>query len=575
VRDATTGSILNQYPVATSILEPAPETTWAINLTDTSRQFRLLGFDFDADRGDAAKDAHRFRTLLDEFQIPSVLCQSGPLGGRHVWIGPEHPLPAEFVRDIATAASHLYPTLDTAPLLNAVTGALRPPLAPHRSERGAVSTVLSGDLSELLNPRVWTDQLEAFATRLDSLSQPVRSQIHDGLSEHMPLPTAEDGHPWLPKERPTALSSRMKRFSMQKPADPSLAAWTLLCAAANAGWTMSQVHERLLQTPGMEHLRTMRTGYSSHRPDRPRFGSQSTRSRLAYLWTRAVRWVTWEAPDVAPDSNTARLAQTLQAHWERALARPGHWSHGAGPAAFRVLTGFLCLCATARTDTIDIDVRRMADLVGISRQTAAQALHRLRDEGILRLVTPSEGTNAATWGLLSTGQENALTQVLTPPRIEDLLSTLGGYCATWQHDALTAHGTGLAAGNLYAACLAQGTDLPADSPLTADLQCAGLTQKHRRLRVRSLRALRSCAVRLGVAGTLALQRVRHAAERLVWRWLQREISWLRALKPQKWKRPPLLSERQNPSLWPRFPRRDGALDLAGALEQVKLHLLSA
>lgn len=569
VRDATTGEILNAYPVTTPVDATAPETTWAINLTNPAREYAYLGFDFDADRGDTPEDADRdarlFLDLLEEHRIPAVLCASGPSGGRHVWIAPEYPQSAEAVRDLATAAGYLYPTLDPAPLRNPATGALRPPLAPHRSGNAA-SEILKGDLASLLMPSAWTSSLEALGMQLDRLAEPVRSRMHDSLADHMPLMTAPDGHPYNPRPgRRLALSPTIKKVLDSVPQDPSQAAWRILSAAANAGWTLTDVETRLLDSPGMEHLRTIRVT-DTRRAPRPACGARSTHTRLAEMWERCVRWIVWEAPTVNPDSDQRALAETIHARYSHAVANPGRWEHGTGPSVFRVLIGFLSLCATARTDTIDIDVRRMGDLVGISRQTAAVALRELAGLGLIALESPAAGTRAATWRLLPTPATSDLTQTLVPPvEISHLQSLLSRYTTSWHHDALTHYGAGLTGGNAWAHAKATGTPLDPSAPTTRVLQTCGLTQARRPLQPCGIKHLPQIARQMGVDGLLAAQKRLHSLERLLWRWLLKETAWLKAPRGARWPRPQNMHDREDPTIWPRFPRRGRRLDFSSAM----------
>ncbi|WP_440901474.1 hypothetical protein, partial [Actinosynnema sp.] len=120
-------------------------------------------FDLDASQGNAPYDAGRLSLWLDELNIDHLVCESGPSGGRHVWIGLADPVDADTVRTVAVLAKQLLPSLDSSPLTNPVTGAVRPPGAPHR--RGGASTPL-GPLSSLTRTSV---PIEAMTTLSDFL----------------------------------------------------------------------------------------------------------------------------------------------------------------------------------------------------------------------------------------------------------------------------------------------------------------------------------------------------------------------------------------------------------------------
>ncbi|UJH71719.1 hypothetical protein [Ornithinimicrobium sp. INDO-MA30-4] len=80
------GHVLNEYrPGADhSVDGDIPQRPWAVHLTDTDRQFRLIGFDFDAKtEGSApasARDAQTLAGFLSEVGLPAVICESGPSG---------------------------------------------------------------------------------------------------------------------------------------------------------------------------------------------------------------------------------------------------------------------------------------------------------------------------------------------------------------------------------------------------------------------------------------------------------------------------------------------------------------
>src|SRR5664279_6099966 len=84
-----------------------------------------------------------------------------PGRGRHVWVARAEPVTAAVVAGIAHGLAGMLPSLDTAPLLNSRTGALRPPGAPHRS--GGTSQVIAGDIRTLLHPTAGTCQVLTLA----------------------------------------------------------------------------------------------------------------------------------------------------------------------------------------------------------------------------------------------------------------------------------------------------------------------------------------------------------------------------------------------------------------------------
>ena len=143
------GRPVNAYPLVHPISGLRPRVPWAVHLTDRAGHFRLLCADLDAKPSPtaAALDADRLSGLLTELAVPHLVCESGPTGGRHVWVALAEPIPADLVGVLARLLKGWLPTLDTAPLLNPATGCVRPPGAPHRL--GGASRPLAGTLAAL------------------------------------------------------------------------------------------------------------------------------------------------------------------------------------------------------------------------------------------------------------------------------------------------------------------------------------------------------------------------------------------------------------------------------------------
>lgn len=151
-----------------------PHQPFAVKLAHHGR-FRTLALDFDA--GDvgpsaAAAEADVARHLLERAGIASVLTASGPTGGRHVLATIEDDgLSAREARMLVTGMQRLgLATLDITGMTNPATGAIRPPLAPHRH----------GGRSEPIGMTA----LEAVET-LEARQDPARFRL---LAEAMPAP---------------------------------------------------------------------------------------------------------------------------------------------------------------------------------------------------------------------------------------------------------------------------------------------------------------------------------------------------------------------------------------------------
>ena len=195
--DAT---VLNAYTGRHRVDQDAPELPWAVHLAGRDQRFRLLAFDLDAktDPSPAHRDAGVLAGLLEEIGIAHVVCESGPSGGRHVWVALAGSVDADTAATLARLARHVCPTLDLAPLTNPVTGCVRPPGAPHRD--GGHSTVLHGDLSTLTARTTTPEQVRALVSRLAQLvgdaAEPTAT-----VAPSTPLPVDQHGHLYLPGPR--------------------------------------------------------------------------------------------------------------------------------------------------------------------------------------------------------------------------------------------------------------------------------------------------------------------------------------------------------------------------------------
>lgn len=111
------GSTLNSYPPQhiTPVTAAAPERPWAIYLTDREHAYRLLCFDLDGKTPEAAEAAEQdtaalARLLIDAGLAP-VVCQSGPQGGRHIWIALREGVAAEGDQQIGDRGCAVLPAV--------------------------------------------------------------------------------------------------------------------------------------------------------------------------------------------------------------------------------------------------------------------------------------------------------------------------------------------------------------------------------------------------------------------------------------------------------------------------------
>lgn len=557
VRIASTdpnGAVLNEYASTYACAAEPPLTVWAVNLADDDGLFRLIAFDFDAgqDPARAAHDADGLSERLERLGIEHVLCASGPSGGRHIWLSLAEPATPDLVKALSIAVKRAYPSLDRTPLTNPATGCCRPPGAPHRN--GGVSTVIRGHEWDLASPWVTVSQLLELTEELNrEHPAPGVTQIR---AEAGPLPVDAQGHLYLPGPRralPTG-SQEALNTRIEATQDASTILWTVLIGAAAARWHYNDVLQHLRTAPGLEHARTLR-GHTAHsaRRQRPRHGSQSPEAILAAEWRRAVTHVATtprqagEDPTFEPRAqHIAELVETIQ---ERATASPGRWNIGGGPADRRVLDALCLLALQAVQPIIEADIRRLALITGIGRETARTSLIRLSQDGWITRTEEASGPHGANWTIdpqdtIHNQPDRTRPQAVT--RAEGagaahrnlLLTELTDKLHASNHDALTGNGSlSLHLGNVYA-FLTEERTLPQLTRLTgqstqetlknlSELQTVQLIKRTTNGWTQtSSRNLDLLARNRGTAGRLNERAKTYLAERILWAWWQQEHQWM-------------------------------------------------
>lgn len=394
------GSTLNSYPPQhiTQVTEAAPERPWAIYLTDREHAYRLLCFDLDGKTPEAAEaaeqDAAALAQLLTDAGLAPVVCQSGPQGGRHIWIALCEGVSAELVHRLARLAKTLHPTLDLSPIMNPAAGCVRPPGAPHR--HGGSSTIIDGELDSLTRP---SGTQAAVAAAVERLAQLVNDRAATERTDTFSADTAQDDrkHPHIPgTKRPLAPAAAAAMRTNAAEADASAVLWRVLTGAAAAHWHYSDVARVLDTAPGLEHARTRNEDGRriARRPDE--------RARvLRRQWDRAVAYIASGRKLVGHDDTFDARADAIAAHvlavQTRADAAPGRWNRGGGPADRRVLDALSILALQALSADVEADTRRLALMAGIGRETARTALLRLSEDGWIIRTSEAEGRNAAHW----------------------------------------------------------------------------------------------------------------------------------------------------------------------------------
>jgi len=587
------GTAVNTYTRRARIAGARPDAPWAVYLTDQGGAFRLLAFDFDAAKGDPAADAATLCGWLEHAGLPHLVTCSGPSGGRHVWLALAEAVDAGTVDTLARLVRARLPSLDIAPLVNPVTGCVRPPGSPHRA--GGGSTVLTGDLSALTVQTVTAADVTSLAETLAAGHQP--EPLAPLADPGAPLPTDRAGRLYLPGVRRQLPAGSVQALEMDAAlVDANTVLRRVLVGGVAARWRCADIAVLVAHSPGLEHVRSQ--GQGPGVPRRVRSPGES-RAVLARQWDRAVRWVAthprasnFEDPTFEP--RAAALAAVVEATQTRADAAVGRWAGPGGPADRRVLDALCVLVLHAMSTVVEADIRRLGLVCGIGRETARTALLRLARDGWVTRHSPADGPRAASWIL----NEALSTAAHVPSRSQadprppgagsaernrwfTLLRTRLDVAA---HDVFTfAGGLGHATGQLYATLTTQpvstgqlahqlGTS-PDDIGIRLGLLRAARLARRTSKGWSVVRGDRrdAAAARLGVAARLADRARRYTLEREAFAWWTDELTWMYAPRRSAASRRPglgqlvVLDPANTVPAWPAHPRRgDGRADFAAA-----------
>ena len=607
------GAITNEYTRtrSTSSAE-APSIPWAMYLTDAEQQYWFICFDLDGKAGRPDLDAGKLGVWLYDVGIPYLVTESGPTGGRHVWIGLAEPIAAQVVHQVAHLAASQLRTLDLSSLKNPVTGAVRPPGTPHR--HGGISRVIEGHVGLLTSPTVEVADVDRLLAYLIELCGELPPRAKPTRTEDV---TVDDrGRAYIPSaDRRTPTFDRRRAGAS---ADASAELARVLTRAVKAGMRFDEVLAIAPTSPAFAHAFTARVGgYDAHarspRPDR------TARAVLERQWDRAVTWVAstptaFTADDAGFPARAHQVVQLVDALQDRADASPGRWArHGAGPAqsagsgrySDRLILDALCLLALqAVQPVVEASDRALSAVAAVGRETARTALLRLADDGWIVQDTSAEGIRGAKWRLrdLSTGKTDMdRSQVPPPPSLPAAalrnvwIAKLRGRISATAHDVFAApRSLGRTAGRVYAhlvddelLTIEQVARFAGLSPLTVRrylprLAHNGLVLSGGGLWQRSPVDNRTeAATWLHVAGYLEHRKRRYEVERQAWAWWQAELEHRRAPSGSRRRKrrhatqATIFAIPGSPAEFPIHPRRrDGRADFAAALHVVAAGILT-
>lgn len=505
-----------------------PNVPWALHLTDSNNQYKLLAFDFDTAThgpGVALADADRLAHELTELGVRHLRTTSGPTGGQHLWVSLSEATQPVDVKTLAHALSAHYPSLDISPLCNPVTGAVRGPGAPHRAGGHALPCLRGHALSEALaamrpgTPSAVIGWLLARHPHPTPLSGAARRSTQIRIIESADGPRLD-----RPRRSLSARTRLLMATPLSKDCDRSTVAFSILLGMARSGRTLKDV-EAALTAPGLIRLYEDKNAGHSF--------------TLAKQWSRAIEAAAVFAPSVVDvhsdtwDELDAQLDTIVDALHRNsaAFARPG------GPSDERILHALVQLARTARTTTLDIDCRRLAHATGLDASTISRRMRALEAAAWVSQVQAGSGTAGATWKLNPPPAEycTGATQVEhapAPPPPDTLL-------AHHAHDLWTpAPGLGPAYARIHLYLISGIDDTPGLAAVTGYSHRTVESAKKAFARLRLLPTSRStaqtrrlqlhtAAQQIGVSGVLATRALRHVTERELFAWWTDELEWRR------------------------------------------------
>ncbi len=347
-----------------------------VYITTERDSFRTLAFDFDAKKITAEEvenEVAKFSSELDELQIRYVVCESGPSGGRHVFVCFANDLDDLSVRNLAYGIEARFQSFDKTNLLNSKTGAIRPPLALHRN--GGSSTILGVSKSE------------ALAILYD------RNPIHlfDPLARKFPTPSE-------PPSRITGLrkAKRMTQRALQllyrgdhagRFASRSELTHSIVCSAIRAGMSAEALFIILMNpaNEGGEKVRELASNHGRHRA--LKYLEREFREAAKFLQKNPMAIheggldctyldvgasLVFEPSKTVTQSSTTRLV--IAAHLKIA------WQVGS--------------------PTYTASDRQISEISGVSRRSVGVIHRKLIEQGLLERIEIGKFEHGSQWELL-------------------------------------------------------------------------------------------------------------------------------------------------------------------------------
>ncbi len=436
----------NNYGETVVFPDDPPEVAWSVYVADR-QGFRTIGIDFDASKGDADGDAQDVMAMITRSGLRAVLVESGPTGGRHVFVTFRERVKPAAVTVLHDQLARRYASFDPSCMTPAST--IRPPYAPHRL--GGTSRVLDQEpqaalvaLREGNDPRLLAEVLTACG---------VPAWVAGNAVADADIKSAVNR--LTPNVRELLITGKKRHGDQTR----SGVVWSILLGAINAGLDFATT-VALLREP--KH----RAG-ERHRNNITRHGEKRALEFFWREWEHATRYAD-EHPTVAsPTDVRIILAEQLD------LAMQLEWKGIAGNTDRAVYIALVNIAIRNGTLTPTASHRQLAELAKIEGHgTIGRSLRRLAKRGLLCKEKKGRGKQASTFSVSTAlHSEERATNHLNLGGCEISGALLGTTLITTQHDVFRRLGLGLSGWQIYAALDLVDSSTPK--------QIAGLSKKHR------------------------------------------------------------------------------------------------
>lgn len=375
-----------------------PDRPYAVHLYDRAgRAAKVLALDLDAKTPSGVagvrRDLANIERVLSGVGLRYAVAASGPAGGRHVLVPFEDGIPYRAAMAVATWFAVGCPTLDTSPVSNSVTGALRPPGAPHTA--GGTSTIVSG--LDAFADQNSTRELRELLIRVEA--EPILAERAKPLPEHL--------YRMLRHGEGVDLYKSMSEATMAL-------AVSVISRGASPGWLARQLvhHENKFAT------------LLATTPKR-----DGTRRDVEHLIAVTLRQAETFVAVRPPVSNNADMTELLD-KIERA-ASTTRWAGTGGLSAAAVLAAHIAVARRCGSLTHNVSQRELCELAAIgSRDTIRRAQLLLQKLGWLRFEKANQAIESHTWKLRLPSPRLGIAGMSDRPQVP--LDPLGHQVFAWR-----------------------------------------------------------------------------------------------------------------------------------------------